>query len=245
MTRLSLMKADKNLTTAIRERSAPPHYDDSRHMKDNTHLQEASKVSHKITDTTVDHHHSTGKNIPVWDLLLRALHWGLAAGFTVAYATEDDLMTVHTWSGYVVLTIITVRLVWGFLGPRYARWSHFIRAPGEILAYLADVTQSRADRYLGHNPAGGAMVVALMMSIAATGISGLALYGAQDLSGPLAGLMSSVPPSWGKILEEVHEVLANLALFLVLFHLIGVALTSVQHSENLIKAMITGRKRVD
>jgi cytochrome b len=180
--------------------------------------------------------------VRVWDPLVRTFHWSLAASFGICFVTEDDLLAIHVWAGYLILGLIVFRLIWGFVGPRHARWSDFVKEPPVIVAYLVDVVRFRARRHLGHNPAAGAMVVALIMSLAATGLSGLALYGAQELSGPLASLMRSVPEVWAHALEDVHEALANLTLLLVLFHLAGVALASLQHRENLVKSMITGYK---
>ena len=181
--------------------------------------------------------------VRVWDPLVRIFHWGLAASFAIAFLTEDDLLVVHVWAGYTIFGLILVRLIWGLVGPRHARWSNFVREPGEIMAYLKDAVRFRAPRYLGHNPAGGAMVVALIVSLVATGLSGLAVYGAQELSGPLAPLFSGLSEVWAHVLEDVHEVLANLTLLLVLLHVAGVAFASLQHRENLVKAMITGMKR--
>lgn len=183
------------------------------------------------------------KLVRVWDPLVRLFHWSLAASFMIAFLTEDDLLVVHVWAGYAIFGLILVRLIWGFVGPRHARWSDFVKEPGEIVAYLKDAVRFRASRYLGHNPAGGAMVVALLVSLIATGLTGLAVYGAQELSGPLASMLSGLPESRAHLLEDVHEVLANLTLLLVVLHLVGVAFTSLVHRENLVKSMITGLKR--
>lgn len=181
--------------------------------------------------------------VRVWDPLVRLFHWGLAASFAIVFLTEDDLLAVHVWTGYAILGLIVVRLLWGFVGSRHARWPDFVKEPSEIIAYLKDAVRFRAARYLGHNPVGGAMAVALMVCLTATGLTGLAVYGAQELSGPLAPLLSDLSEEWAHTLEEVHEVLANLTLLLVFLHLAGVALTSLQHRENLVRAMITGIKR--
>ena len=181
--------------------------------------------------------------VRVWDPLVRLFHWSLAASFTTAFLTEDDLLALHVWAGYGVLGLICVRLLWGFVGPRHARWSDFVKEPGEIITYLKDTIRFRAARHLGHNPAGGAMVVALMVSLTATCLTGFAVYGAQELSGPMAPLLSSLPENWAHALEDVHEILANLTLLLVFLHLAGVALASLQHHENLVRAMLTGFKR--
>jgi len=186
-----------------------------------------------------------GAEVRVWDPLVRLFHWSLVAAFATAYIVEDHLLGVHVFAGYLVLGLIGVRLVWGLIGTRYARFSNFVQGPRQVLAYIGDALRLRAPRYLGHNPAGGAMVVALLVLVSATGLAGLALYGAQELSGPLAPLMSGLPPAWGHGLEEVHEVLANLTLAFIVAHIAGVIFSSLAHRENLVRAMVTGRKRGD
>ncbi len=181
--------------------------------------------------------------IRVWDPLVRIFHWSLVAGFATAYIVEDDLLGLHVWAGYLVLSLVAVRLVWGLVGTRHARFGDFVRGPRQVLSYLEDALRLRAPRYLGHNPAGGAMVIALLLAVTATGVSGLALYGGQELSGPLAPLMSGLSSAEAHLLEEFHEVLANLTLALVFIHVAGVLFSSLSHRENLIGAMITGFKR--
>ncbi|EGV18149.1 cytochrome b/b6 domain-containing protein [Thiocapsa marina] len=183
--------------------------------------------------------------VRVWDPLVRVFHWALVGGFATAFIVEDDLLGVHVWAGYLVLSLIAVRLVWGVIGTRHARFSDFVRKPSDVLTYVRDALRLRAPRYLGHNPAGGAMVIALMIAVALTGLSGLAVYGTEELSGPLAPLMSSLPGSWGHLFEEIHEVMANLTLVLIVAHVAGVIFSSLSHRENLIGGMITGFKRRD
>lgn len=183
------------------------------------------------------------QRIRVWDPLVRVFHWALVAAFATAFIVEDDLLGVHVWAGYLALALIGVRLVWGLIGTRHARFSDFVRGPSQVRAYLIDALHLRAPRYLGHNPAGGAMVVALMVAVAATGLTGMAVYGAEELSGPLAGVTGALAPSWGHRFEELHEALANLTLGLVLVHVAGVLFSSFVHRENLIGSMISGFKR--
>lgn len=178
----------------------------------------------------------------VWDPLVRFGHWVLVAAFFAAYFTEDDLLMVHVWAGYVVGAIVVIRLLWGFVGTRYARFADFVRPPGEALRYIADLVAGKSRRYIGHSPAGGAMVVALLFFIAVTVFSGIVVYGMEEGAGPLAGWAVQHAES-EDIWEEVHEVFANLTLFLVGLHVAGVLYASHAHSENLIKAMFTGRKR--
>jgi cytochrome b len=181
--------------------------------------------------------------VRVWDPLVRVFHWTLAGAFATAFIVEDDPLALHVWTGYLVLALIAIRLVWGLIGPTHARFGDFVRRPSSVLAYIRDALRLRAPRYLGHNPAGGAMVVALLALVAATGLSGLALYGGQEFSGPLAPLMSGVSPATAEAFEEAHELLANLTLGFIVAHVAGVIFSSLAHRENLIRAMVTGRKQ--
>ncbi|MCK4823219.1 cytochrome b/b6 domain-containing protein, partial [bacterium] len=109
--------------------------------------------------------------VHIWDILVRTLHWTLVVTFTIAYLTEDDLMTLHAYSGYAVLVIVLTRMVWGLIGTRYARFSNFIYSPKTIIAYLKDLARLHAKRYIGHNPAGGAMIILLLLFLILTGVS--------------------------------------------------------------------------
>ncbi len=176
--------------------------------------------------------------VAVWDPLVRVFHWSLAASFCVAYLSEDDFMSLHEWAGYTVAALVGFRLAWGLIGTRHARFGDFVTTPRKVLAYLGQIFRGDAPRYLGHNPAGGLMIVALLLSLAATALAGMAMLG-MDGAGPLAGL---VPAGDGEALEEIHEFLANFALFLVVLHVAGVLVSSLLHRENLVRAMITGLK---
>jgi cytochrome b len=181
------------------------------------------------------------REIRIWDPAVRLFHWSLAIGFAVAYLTEDDLEAVHVYAGYLVGALVVFRLLWGFVGPQHARFSDFVRGPSVVIGYLREAIRLRAPRYLGHNPAGGAMVVALLVTLTVTVLTGMALYGATDFAGPLAGLFRGEAAA--DVLKEVHEFAANLTLALVVLHLAGVLSASLEHRENLVKAMVTGRKR--
>ena len=185
------------------------------------------------------------KTIKVWDVFVRLFHWSLVAGFFTAYLTEDDLMTVHTWAGYLVVALVLVRIVWGFVGTRHARFADFVFRPMRVIQYVKDIFTLRARRYLGHNPAGGAMIVALLIAIVLTGLSGMLVYGVEEHAGPLAGMLTGVGESWSEVFEEAHEFLANLTLLLVVGHVAGVVVESLLHHENLVRAMFTGYKRAE
>ena len=178
--------------------------------------------------------------IYVWDPFVRIFHWTLVAGFTIAYLTEDDLLSVHVWAGYVVGALIAARVLWGFVGPAHARFSDFLYDPATTFRYMRDLVLLRGHRYLGHSPGGGYMIVALMLLIAATVVTGLIVYGGDQQAGPLAGIVSK---ETGESLEEVHEIIANIALAFVLLHIAAVVFASYAHRENLVRSMVTGYKR--
>ena len=181
----------------------------------------------------------------IWDIFIRVFHWSLLATFAIAYLTEDDFPTIHVYAGYTMMVLIAMRLIWGFIGTPYARFSNFVVKPGAVIEYMKEVVQFRAKHYLGHNPAGGAMVIALLISLSITLFFGLLTYGAAEFSGPLAGLSGGVSSSTAHLFKEVHEFFANLTLLLVALHVFGVLVASLQHKENLVKSMMTGYKQID
>ncbi|HZT26490.1 MAG TPA: cytochrome b/b6 domain-containing protein [Pseudolabrys sp.] len=179
--------------------------------------------------TTVTGGATPPATVKVWDPFVRVFHWSLATLLVVAFATGDHVPQVHIPAGYAIGGLIALRIAWGFIGPAHARFSSFVKSPREVLAYLRDVALFRAPRHLGHNPAGGAMVITLLLTLAATGTTGYLL---------------TTDTYWGaEWLEEVHEALANLTIGLIVVHVLGVLLSSIEHGENLVKAMINGRKR--
>jgi cytochrome b len=188
--------------------------------------------------------------VRVWDPLIRVVHWLLAAAVIVDWFTDEPLW-MHTWLGYLAAALVVLRVVWGFVGPENARFVSFVRGPVVVFDYLAGLIRFSSKRYLGHSPAGGAMIVALLIMIAATAGTGMANLAADRGEGPLAGVISKVerpprvpgqrrPPL---LMKQIHETVANVTLALVVLHVLGVVLASFAHRENLVRAMITGRKR--
>lgn len=202
--------------------------------------------------------------VRVWDPFVRIAHWVLVVAFFVAYLTEDDFLTTHVWAGYVVGAVVVLRVIWGLIGPRHARFGDFVYRPAVVLGYVGSMLSFHPKRYLGHNPAGGVMVVIMLLSLAATVWSGLEVYAVQKQAGPLAGWVVNPTNGAGAAAallpaaradddgrdhdsdsawKDIHEFLANLTLILVLVHIGGVILASLMHQENLAKAMVTGLKR--
>lgn len=189
----------------------------------------------------------------IWDPWIRAFHWSLVAAFAIVWLTADEVQTVHEIAGYIIAGLIALRLIWGLVGSRYARFSQFIRGPKATLLYCRDLAWGCDRRYLGHNPAGAAMIVALLLTLSATALTGWLIH-EPNRAQRLSELVQIVPPARADeaghrdkrrddALEDVHEVLANLLLLLVALHIAGVGLASVRHRENLARAMVTGKKR--
>lgn len=208
------------------------------------HASDASTPPRKAAPSGKKEH-----TVRVWDPLVRFGHWALVASFAVAWLTGDDWEDVHVLAGYAVAVIVLVRVVWGFVGPRTARFASFVRGPRAVLAYLKGLLHGNARRFLGHNPAGAAMVLALLLSLSGTVGTGMALLAVEEGEGPLAGLLA--PAGDGdheageELLEEAHELFANGTLALALVHVLGVLASGFVHRENLVRAMVTGRKRAE
>jgi cytochrome b len=167
--------------------------------------------------------------VKVWDPLVRIFHWSLAASFVVAWLSADTVKDLHEWAGYVAGALVAFRLVLGLAGSPYARFRQFVRRPSETLSYAKGVVTNRERRYIGHNPLGALMVVALLASMSALVIT---------------GWLQTADAFWGvEWVEDLHEAVANILLLLVALHVGGVAFSSFRHGENLVRAMVTGRKR--
>jgi cytochrome b len=165
----------------------------------------------------------------VWDLPVRVFHWLMALSFAGAWLTAESerWRLVHVTLGYTVMGLVAFRLVWGVIGTRHARFAAFVRGPQAVKRYVGSMLAGRAEHHTGHNPAGALAIVALLgLGLAVTGL-GWAAY--NDLGGEFA--------------EEGHELAAQLMLAVVGVHLAGVVVGSWLHRENLVRAMVTGRKK--
>ncbi|MBK5934757.1 cytochrome b [Rhodovulum imhoffii] len=188
--------------------------------------------------------------IKVWDPFLRAFHWALVAAFAIVWLAADENQDLHEAAGYAVAFLISLRVIWGFIGPRYARFAQFLRGPETVRTYLGDMAAGRERRYLGHNPAGAAMILAMLMALAGTALTGWLMESSerQAMLPEMPALIAPVYADSGEhhaesTLEEVHETLANLLLLMAAVHVGGVIWASRKHHENLAVAMITGEKR--
>jgi cytochrome b len=203
---------------------------------------------------------SENETVRVWDIAIRLFHWSLVTAFSVAYISsgDDDLEFIHTYAGYIIGGLLVFRLVWGFVGTKYARFSSFLFSPQTTIQYLKGMLSGKTRHYLGHNPVAAAMVFLLLVSLTCTVFAGLKTYAA-DGKGPLAVNSISIIPTAraddgnknerGKhkdhFWKEIHEFFGNLTLILVGFHVAGVILSSRLEHQNLAKAMLTGRKKIE
>ena len=211
------------------------------------------------------------ETVKVWDIWVRIFHWSLVVLFVVAYFTAEEENVWHIYSGYAVLGLVIFRVLWGIVGSKYARFSDFIYSPIQVIQYLQGMVAGTPEYYLGHNPLGGWMTVALVAGLLVVSVTGLKLYAIEEGRGPLAGadqlmVIDNVyadrnededegeeeehqgrkhdngEEDEDEMWEELHEVSTNITLFLIGLHILGVFISSLLHHENLVKAMITGNK---
>lgn len=182
--------------------------------------------------------------VMVWDRFIRMFHWTLAAGFVCAFISgEVGADALHVWLGYLLCVLLALRLYWGFRGSEYARFRSFFFSPGETLAYVRGMFAGQPKHYFGHNPAGALMVFAMLLLLILIILSGLLTLAAIDYEGPLLFLANRVSDEASYAFRDIHGLLPILGLVLAVLHLAGVAAGSIQHRENLVKAMLTGKKK--
>ncbi len=209
--------------------------------------------------------------IKVWDIFVRIFHWSLVILFIIAYLTGEEESNLHIYAGYAILALIVSRLIWGFIGSKYALFTNFIKKTSVVIDYVKTIKSNLTEHkprqkikhYIGHNPAGGYMIVALLLMLFVVSYSGLKVYGLEG-GGPLASNVtislistanadddeheeheSGENEAAEEFWEEIHELSANLTILLILLHVLGVIVSSRLHGENLAKAMVTGRKKAN
>jgi len=204
-------------------------------------------------------------SVAVWDVLVRVFHWSLVLSFVVAYISSEGGGELHEVTGYIVLGLISFRVIWGFIGSKHARFTDFIYSPKQVMEYVRSLRAGSPKHYLGHNPLDGWMVVALLVMLFVVTLSGLQLEEIKESqtpvtqladslnalgtavnhaveSGSLENIKEDMDSPAEKFWEEFHETATNIMLLLIALHILGVISSSRQHKENLVKAMITGKK---
>lgn len=187
----------------------------------------------------------TPQNVRIWDPLLRAFHWLLAASVISAWLLGQygpAKMTLHFWAGYMVTGLLAFRLIWGFIGPTPARFSHFLRGPGAVMGYARHMFLREPSYWPGHNPLGALSVIAMLAVLGAQVTSGLISDPDDFINvGPLASYVSA---STRRTAVGIHEIGANLVLILVILHIAVILFYRIWKHENLIRPMLTGWKKV-
>ena len=171
------------------------------------------------------------KRILIWDVPTRVFHWLQALAFLGAYLTSDSgrYRDIHIAMGYIMLGLIIFRLLWGFAGTRYARFSSFLFMPAKVIEYLGSLIKRKPTHYLGHNPAGSVAVWLLLLLGLLLNVSGV--FALQDYA--------------SDEVIELHEIATDMMLVVIGIHILGVFVSSKMHGENLVRAMITGTKPSD
>lgn len=178
--------------------------------------------------------------IIVWDRWVRFSHWLLALAFATLYL-EYRKFPLHTYAGYLVITLVILRVVWGFIGPGAANFSTFKFSFGEIWTYFRNALRGHADYHFSHNPLGAAMVYGLLATLLVNALLGLLAYSASQQLGPFGAL---VPDTWEDNLIQIHTIIGHLTAAMVAGHLIGVLWASRLHRENYVLAMLSGIRRI-
>ncbi len=168
------------------------------------------------------------KLVKVWDPVVRIFHWSMISCFFLAYILVDQ-RSLHRGFGYIVAALVCLRLIWGFIGSKHARFSDFVPSPTLFFQYLSSMAKAQEPRTLGHNPAGAAMIIALLLCL--VGIS---------VTGYMMGMDQFFGVDW---VEITHKNLVTAILVLIVVHIAGVIISSLRHKENLVKSMVTGYKR--
>lgn len=178
--------------------------------------------------------------VVVWDLPTRLFHWLIVLLVIAAYVTwRLDLMDWHLWAGYAALTLVLFRLLWGYFGSHTARFARFITGPRAALHHLAQFLRREPDMQMGHNPAGGLMVLLLLALLLGETLTGL--YSNNDVANE--GRWSEVLPAWlSNDINQLHRILWDLLLAAVLLHLLAILLYALIKRHNLLRPMIVGRK---
>jgi len=184
-------------------------------------------------------------SVQVWDIPTRLFHWILVGLVIFSFITGKiglSAMRYHEWSGVAILVLVVFRLLWGFLGGRYSRFSNFIKSPAAVIRYALSLPGEDSKPYIGHNPLGGWSIIAMLTSLLVQ--AGTGLFANDDIltEGPLYAMVSKQTSDW---LTGVHHLNQKVLLVLVLIHIAAVLFYLIVKRENLIKPMITGNKTWD
>ena len=178
----------------------------------------------------------------IWDLPTRLFHWVLVLLILTSWlSAEFDYMRVHVWSGLAVLSLLLFRLIWGFIGSDTARFSYFLRSPLAALRHLSHLTRREPDTEVGHNAAGGWMVILFLVLLSVQVGTGLCANDDVLTEGPLARMVGKERSDW---FGHIHSVNFTLIEITVVLHILAIITYRVLKGHNLVTPMVTGKKRL-
>ena len=167
--------------------------------------------------------------VRVWDPVVRLFHWSLAGIVLANLFILEDGKLAHRYAGYAAAALVLLRIVWGFAGSHYARFVHFLPTPRRVRDHLGTLIRREPDPHLGHNPLGGIVMLAMMSLVLTLGVT---------------GFMMGMDAFWGEEwLESLHGMIADVLIGLVGLHVLAAIGMSLWTRQNLVRAMVTGRKR--
>lgn len=187
-------------------------------------------------------HRTEPEEVIIWDGWVRLFHWSVVVLLALSYwSIRQGEIEIHTWSGYAVLALVLFRIGWGFVGSETARFAHFLRHPLAALHHLRHLPRREPDHEVGHNAAGGWMVLAMLLLLLAQPLTGLFADTGYGDHGPLA---KSVAPETSDWLTGLHHQTFMAILAAVALHLLAIGLYATLKRQNLVWPMVTGRKRL-
>jgi cytochrome b len=178
----------------------------------------------------------------VWDLPTRLFHWAIVILVFVSWLTDKlQKIELHKWSGYTILTLLLFRIIWGFVGSQTSRFSAFLKSPVEAIRHLSHLTRREPDREVGHNAAGGWMVLVMLALLLIQAVTGL--FSNDDISfeGPLYPLVGKDRSDW---LGHIHAINFTLIELVIAAHLLAIIAYAVLKKHDLVRPMVTGKKRL-
>ena len=170
------------------------------------------------------------RKIPVWDIVTRIFHWSLVLAFCLSQLTAEEWDTAHEYAGYIILGLIGFRIIWGFVGPENVRFCKFVTSPSTLKAHLIRLLTGEHVADSGHNPAGGVMVILLLVWLTLTGLTGW--------------LSITISGNFAEILEKLHQFLGEFSWLLVGAHIGGVIVMSFIERQDLASSMVDGKKHL-
>ena len=180
--------------------------------------------------------------VKVWDFWVRLFHWLLVLLVITLFVTGKvggNWLEWHKLAGYAVLGLVLFRIVWGLVGSHHARFAHFVRGPDTVLRYMRGLLRGETGRSLGHNPVGALSVLAMLSVVAVQAVTGLFANDDVMLEGPYASMVSK---ELSDLLTRIHKINANVLIALVTLHLLAIAYYFFVKKENMVRAMVTGKK---